>query len=324
MEIERYTLATGETAVAGFARFWKPWGILFCVFAVIPNVWPGWGTAGATTFTYLIGGGNPNVIAIIVLLAIGVALTTSPVVYQALEKAEFFKVGLTIVFLAIAVVAGDQRVGVGRSGRQRLQPRDAADERRRGRDPARRPRVRRRGRGEQPRASPTGSATRASGWATTSRRSSRRSPASRRRRPSTGSMVRQDEENIDRFQRLVQAWPTRSSSSPSGPSASASIIVFSVLAYSTVYGKNISDEADFDFIKGEGEVLKDVVGPWFGTFFWLFGSISLVLVALGVVDYVARLVRGRAQDAAPARERALERVEALHRRSCGRWSRSAR
>ena len=26
MEIERYTLATGETAVTGFSRFWKPWG----------------------------------------------------------------------------------------------------------------------------------------------------------------------------------------------------------------------------------------------------------------------------------------------------------
>ena len=25
MEVERYTLATGETAVTGFARFWKPW-----------------------------------------------------------------------------------------------------------------------------------------------------------------------------------------------------------------------------------------------------------------------------------------------------------
>src|SRR5215207_5191927 len=106
MEIERYTLATGETAIAGFARSWKPWGVLFCVFAIVPNVWPGWGTAGATTFTYLIGGGNPNTIAIIVLIAIGVALTTSPVVYKALESAEFFKVGLTIVFLAIAVVAG--------------------------------------------------------------------------------------------------------------------------------------------------------------------------------------------------------------------------
>src|SRR3954454_22648674 len=69
----------------------------------------------------------------------------------------------------------------------------------------------------------------------------------------------------------------------------ASIVVFSVLAYSTVYGKNISDDADFDFIKGEGQVLKDVVGPWFGTLFWTFGSISLVLVALGVVDYVARI-----------------------------------
>jgi hypothetical protein len=29
MEIERYTLATGETAVTGFTRFWKPWGIVF-------------------------------------------------------------------------------------------------------------------------------------------------------------------------------------------------------------------------------------------------------------------------------------------------------
>ena len=104
MEIERYTLATGETAVAGFARFWKPWGVLFCIFTIVPNMWPGWGTAGATIFTYLVGG-NANVIAIILLISIGVALTASPVVYQTLEKAEFFKVGLTIVFLTIAVFA---------------------------------------------------------------------------------------------------------------------------------------------------------------------------------------------------------------------------
>src|SRR3954447_22774131 len=104
MEIERYTLATGETAIAGFARSWKPWGILFCVFAVVPNIWPGWGTAGATILTYLIGG-NATVIAMIVLIAIAVSLTTSPVVYKFLESAEFFKVGLTIVFLAIAILA---------------------------------------------------------------------------------------------------------------------------------------------------------------------------------------------------------------------------
>src|SRR3954454_14946391 len=105
MEIERYTLDTQATAIAGFARSWKPWGILFCVFAVVPNIWPGWGTAGATTFTYIFGG-NPTVIAVIVLLAIGIALTTSPVVYKALERAEFFKVGLTIVFLDMAIMAG--------------------------------------------------------------------------------------------------------------------------------------------------------------------------------------------------------------------------
>jgi hypothetical protein len=34
MEIERYTLATGETAVAGFTRFWKPWGMIFILITV--------------------------------------------------------------------------------------------------------------------------------------------------------------------------------------------------------------------------------------------------------------------------------------------------
>ena len=28
MEIERYTLATGETAVTGFTRLWRPWGVI--------------------------------------------------------------------------------------------------------------------------------------------------------------------------------------------------------------------------------------------------------------------------------------------------------
>ena len=33
-----------------------------------------------------------------------------------------------------------------------------------------------------------------------------------------------------------------------------------------------------------------MVAPWFGKFFWVFGSMSLVLVALGTVDYIARIV----------------------------------
>ena len=61
MEIERYTLATGETAVAGFVRFWKPWGVLFCLFTILPNMWPGWATSGVTILTFLMGGGNVTV-----------------------------------------------------------------------------------------------------------------------------------------------------------------------------------------------------------------------------------------------------------------------
>src|SRR5688572_30290575 len=104
MEIERYTLATGETAVAGFVRFWKPWGVLVCVFTIVPNMWPGWATSGVTIFTFLIGGGNVPYITCAVLVAAGIALTVSPVVYQTLERAQFFKVALTLVFLAVAIV----------------------------------------------------------------------------------------------------------------------------------------------------------------------------------------------------------------------------
>ena len=41
MEIERYTLATGETAVTGFTRLWKHWGWLFIIMTVVPWAWPG-------------------------------------------------------------------------------------------------------------------------------------------------------------------------------------------------------------------------------------------------------------------------------------------
>jgi len=83
MEIERYTLATGETAVTGFTRFWMPWGIFFILGAILPNAWPGWATSGATMLTFIFewGQGARIPIAIIFLVAIGLALTLSPVIY---------------------------------------------------------------------------------------------------------------------------------------------------------------------------------------------------------------------------------------------------
>ena len=71
MEVERYTLATGETAVAGFTRFWRHWGLVFAVLGYFANLWPGWAISSATLATYLFGG-NPTIIAVVTLLVIGV------------------------------------------------------------------------------------------------------------------------------------------------------------------------------------------------------------------------------------------------------------
>jgi ribosome modulation factor len=40
MEIERYTLATGETAVTGFSRFWKPLGDRICPWRDLAERFP--------------------------------------------------------------------------------------------------------------------------------------------------------------------------------------------------------------------------------------------------------------------------------------------
>ena len=107
--------------------------------------------------------------------------------------------------------------------------------------------------------------------------------------PATGSMVRQDAENLRRFQgwwdvankeQLVSFWFI----------CVFSITVFSTLAYSTLHGQSVPGGANLGFILAEGDALKTVVAPWFGTFFWVFGALSLVLVALGVIDYISRIV----------------------------------
>jgi hypothetical protein len=289
MEIERYTLATGETAVAGFVRFWKPWGILFCLFTIVPNMWPGWATSGVTILTFLMGGGNVPLITCGLLAAAGLALTISPVVYQTLERAQFFKVGLTLVFLALAIVLAIDRsawaelpsmisqvgqlpdtdilpvslilsglVFAGAGGVNNLAQSNWIRDKGFGMG-AYIPRI----------VSPiTGEEVAA---------------------PATGSMVRQDAENLRRFrgwwavadkEQLVSFWFI----------CVFSITVFSTLAYSTVYGQNIARGANLAFIFAEGQALKAAVAPWFGTFFWVFGALSLVLVALGVIDYISRIV----------------------------------
>jgi hypothetical protein len=102
MEIERYTLATGETALSGFNRIWKHWGLIFAVMVYFANLWPGWAISSATLATYVVGG-NPRVIAIGALLLIGAALTLAPVVYVALERLIFVKIGAVVLLGLLAI-----------------------------------------------------------------------------------------------------------------------------------------------------------------------------------------------------------------------------
>ncbi|AGZ41497.1 Nramp family divalent metal transporter [Actinoplanes friuliensis] len=104
MEIERYTLATGQTVVAGFSRWWKGWGIIICLAGAFQYVWPGWATSGSTVFTYLVGGGDPVWITVASLVIVGVLLSVSKVVYTTVERVEIVKVGLTLFFLLVVVI----------------------------------------------------------------------------------------------------------------------------------------------------------------------------------------------------------------------------
>ena len=103
-EVARYTLATGETIVTGFARRWKVWAPLFIAMTAIPFAWPGWMSAAATLITFTAGGGSVKLIAIIGLITIGLVLTLSPVVYKTVEKLEFLKVISILAFAVFAIL----------------------------------------------------------------------------------------------------------------------------------------------------------------------------------------------------------------------------
>jgi len=104
MEIERYTLATGESAVVGLARAWRPWAYIALLSNTIPWVWPGWAMGGATCLSYLVGG-RPVVYGVASMLLIGAVLSFGPVVYKTVERLQFVMVAVVLVFIVVLFVA---------------------------------------------------------------------------------------------------------------------------------------------------------------------------------------------------------------------------
>lgn len=86
-EFARYTVATGETVITGFARLWPPLAWVFLACSTLPWLWPGWSTGGATALSWVVGG-RPDVISAASLLIMGIALSGVRVVYKAVETIE--------------------------------------------------------------------------------------------------------------------------------------------------------------------------------------------------------------------------------------------
>lgn len=283
MEIERYTLATGETALTGFSRLWRHWTIVFVVLAVLSNMWPGWATSSATVFSYAVGGGDPTWIAIGELLLIGVILTVAPFIYRWVERIEFLKVAAVVVLLGIALVIAVTADGyralpdavtspglptdlgfafilgalayAGAGGGQNLVQSNWIRDK---------------------------------GFGMGGRMPKLVSPVTGEpvAKPSTGFVFPPDEANMSRW----RAW-WRVANTEQFVSfvliTIFTIVLTSLLAYSTLFGQNTPN--DVSFLKLEGDALNHRLG-WFGTFFWVIGAYSLFAAALGILDYMGRLV----------------------------------
>jgi hypothetical protein len=290
MEIERYTLATGETAVTGFTRFWKPWGIIFVLGAVLPNAFPGWATSGATLFTYLFGFGNPAVIATIVLIATALALTLSPVVYQALEKIQTVLVAIIMAFLVVGIFVATEAsawasvvteapgsipgipgavaaIGIaaflgavafaGAGGANNLTQSNYIRDKGLGMG-GRMPKI----------VSPITGEEQAA--------------------PSLGYTFPVNEQNMHRWREWWKVC-NREHFITFFLIGVLTLVMLSVLVWSTVGQATLTGSADIEFINEEAQVLGREIGGWFQSFFLVAGMVVLFSTSIGIMDYVSRL-----------------------------------
>ena len=121
LEIMRWTLATGETAMTGIIRLSRHLAWLFLILNIVPWMLPAWATGAAQLSGWLIeapvidangkalAGPYDTWIALGSILLCGIILTAGPVVYETVEKVQLFLVGLILVIvigIGIWLIAG--------------------------------------------------------------------------------------------------------------------------------------------------------------------------------------------------------------------------
>jgi hypothetical protein len=291
MEIERYTLVTGETAVTGFSRLWLGWGIVFIFAVILPNILPGWASIAAELFTFIFDLGanaTPNV-TIIFFIAIALSLTLLPMTYQVTEKIQTGFLAIILVFIVLATfIATDASAWAGvvtkaPSGVANL-PQYLKE---------------------------IGTATLfgavvfagAGGCANLVQSNYIRdkgmgmgihipnivSPITGKEEvaaPALGYVPPSTEENARRFrgwwkvanqEHFITFWFI----------SALLLVALSVLVFSTVgVNGNIGGQA---LLEEEGRILGQRIAPWFEEFFYIAGFAMLFSTTIGVMDYVSRL-----------------------------------
>jgi hypothetical protein len=71
-----------------------------------PQLWAGLATGAATCLSFIVGGLDVTLVGILGLLAIGLTLTASPVVYRTVGKLQTVIIAEVVIWLVIAVFAG--------------------------------------------------------------------------------------------------------------------------------------------------------------------------------------------------------------------------
>ena len=283
MEIERYTLATGETALTGFSRYWRHWGLFFAILTYFANLWPGWATSSATLTTYLFGG-EPRWIAIGMLIVIGLILTLAPVVYVALERAQMLKVAAVLTLFIVGAI-----FAVGASAWA-----DAPQIVTRPRIPTELGYALLLGAlafagagGGQNLVQSNWIRDKGFGMGKYVPRLVSPITGQPEAAPSTGYVFEPTQENLRRW-RGWWRFANIEQLTTFVLITFLTILFTSLLAYSTVFGRG-ELENNIGFLEIEGQVLGERVGTWFQYFFWAIGAFALFAAALGIVDYTSRL-----------------------------------
>jgi len=100
MEIERYTLITGESVFVGLARKFKVFSpVWFILSTLIPWMWPGIILSSATVLGKITGFGDYGFIAIIMLIIIGLILTLGKVIYKTQEAIQ-----KSLIYIGVPII----------------------------------------------------------------------------------------------------------------------------------------------------------------------------------------------------------------------------